>query len=352
MLRVRDFGVSALDLSDAAAPADSDRDGPGTPRASAVIDARDVLHRFEAKVALDGVSLAVEAGEIRALLGPNGAGKTTLLRILAGLVFPTAGHIRIGGLDPSANPLALRRRVGLIPAGDRSFYLRLSGFENLVFFGRLHGMRRKRAAARAGELLARVGLAEAGHRRVNAYSHGMQKRLSVARALLIDPAVLLVDEATHDLDPEGARRVRTLVQEIAGTGAAVIWATQRVEEVRGFVDGVTLLHEGRVRFAGSVADFLAHSVPQRYLLRVRNGRVRRELKPALQQALAGLGAIEAVGDPKAESYLLALAEGAVLGDAIASLSRADFKVIACREERSEIEDAFLEFTKPSGEISP
>jgi ABC-type multidrug transport system ATPase subunit len=106
-------------------------------------------------------------------------------------------------------------------------------------------------------VLAAVGLTDAARRRVATYSHGMQKRLSIARALLTQPAVLLVDEATHDLDPEGAQRVRGLVAERAAAGAAVVWATQRVDEIGDFAHRVTLLSGGRVRFTGSVGELLA-----------------------------------------------------------------------------------------------
>src|SRR5439155_16951566 len=106
-----------------------------------------------------------------------------------------------------------------------------SGLENLVFFGRLHGLRRRAALERAREVLEQVGLQDVATRVVYSYSHSMQKRLSVARSLLTDPEVLFVDEATHDLDPEGALRIRELVSDVAARGAAVVWATQRIEEI-------------------------------------------------------------------------------------------------------------------------
>ena len=117
-----------------------------------------------------------------------------------------------------------------------------------------------------------MGLEDSARVRVGVYSHGMQKRLAVARALLVDPAVLLVDEATHDLDPEAAENVRSLVRDLAGRGTAIIWTTQRVDEVRGFADSVTLLARGRTRFAGTVAQLMAHAFPRRYLLRLADVR--------------------------------------------------------------------------------
>jgi ABC-2 type transport system ATP-binding protein len=226
-------------------------------RPTPALEVRGLRRAFDRRLALDGVDLVVPGGEIHALLGPNGAGKTTLLRTISGLVAPTEGSVSVLGVDVTAGTRARRGQVGLVPSGDRTFYLRISGFENLVFFARLQGLPRRKAFARAQEVLAAVGLADAGRRRVATYSHGMQKRLSIARALLTEPEVLLVDEATHDLDPEGADRVRSLVAERADAGTAVVWATQRVEEINGFADRVTLVSRGRVRFTGSVVELLA-----------------------------------------------------------------------------------------------
>jgi ABC-2 type transport system ATP-binding protein len=290
--------------------------------------------------ALDGVSLEVCPGEVHALLGPNGAGKTTLLRLLTGLVTPTGGRVAVLG----ANVGARHRRdgVGYVPSGDRSFYERLSGEENLLFFGRLHGLGKRAARARARELLGQVGLADAAARPVAAYSHGMQKRLSVARALLGSPAVLLVDEATHDLDPVNAARVRGLVSRLADQGSGVLWATQRIEEIRGFADRATLLVDGRVRFAGAVAALLAQAESRRYVLRLGGNRRLSELQEVLGPA-ARLAALAETGH-----VALELRDGAVLGDVVSMLAAAGARVHDCRRERAEAEDAFLALSSRAG----
>jgi ABC-type multidrug transport system ATPase subunit len=305
-----------------------------------VVEVRGVGRRFGDTVALDGLDLAVEPGGIHALLGPNGAGKTTLLRTLAGLLAPSEGSVSVLGVDMGATRRA-RQLVGLVPSGDRTFYLRISGLENLVFFGRLHGYRRRDAVERGKEALEAVGLGDAANRPVGLYSHGMQKRLSVARALLTEPRVLLVDEATHDLDPEGARRVKRLVAAFAGNGVAVVWATQRLEEIRGFAGEVTLLDEGRVRFQGSVEDLARNAVPRRYILQIRNaGTLNGRLAPALR----GIASLVPAGDPGEEHFLLELVDGAVLGDAFSALARERAEIVACRNETSELEEAFLALT--------
>jgi ABC-2 type transport system ATP-binding protein len=308
------------------------------------VEIRELRRRFGDKQALDGVSLTVAHGEIHALLGPNGAGKTTLLRIMTGLVEPDSGEIRVMGkpLDEIGDR-RYRAMLGLVPSGDRSLYLRISGYENMLFFARLHGLSKRAAKVRANELIAAVGLEDAAHKTVGIYSHGMQKRLSVARALLGDPVVLFVDEATHDLDPEGARRVQDLVVDAAARGAAVIWTTQRLEEVRGFADAVTLIDHGAVRFSGSVPQLLAVATPRRYLLQIdaANAPSHAGVLEIANAAVRDSASLLASTDEDPNHYLLVLSDDAVLGDVLAALHLAGLPIQSCTEERSGLEHAFM-----------
>jgi ABC-type multidrug transport system ATPase subunit len=292
---------------------------------------RDVVCRFGDKTALDGVDLAIAPGEVHALLGPNGAGKTTLIRVLSGLVNPEQGTVSTNG------------RVGLVPSGDRSFYLRISNLENLIFFARMYGLRLRQARARAREALDAVGLADVGNRPVGRCSHGMQKRLSMARALMVDPEVLLVDEATHDLDPEGARRVRALVRGLADQGTAVLWTTQRVDEVPHFADSVTLLFQGRVVFTGSPAQLAATTPSDRYLIQVR--RCDARMPPSLAALQLAVGPDATITSTNDSGYfVLAPRDPHGLGVAVARLVNGGFDVITCRQAGSEMEEAFLALT--------
>jgi ABC-type multidrug transport system ATPase subunit len=320
---------------------DPSEDGRGRPQLVVVpaVDVGDLQRRFGAVEALRGVSLEVEAGEVHGILGPNGAGKTTLMRILCGVVEPSGGYAYV--LDRRAGrSRELREQIGLVPSGDRSFYLRVSGLENLIFFARMHGIRRRAARLRAMELLDAVGLTDAAHRPVNTYSHGMQKRLSFARALLHAPAVLLVDEATHDLDPVAAEQVRALTIACARAGAAVLWATQRIEELSGFADRVTVLDRGAVRFAGTVSELAAVGGGGRHLIGL--GPRTTAALPALDAALGTLGRLERASD--AGHALIALSPGVSLGDALSALIAAGAEVTSCRDERPAIERAFLSLT--------
>ena len=157
--------------------------------------------------------------------------------------------------------------------------------------------------------------------------------------------MLLVDEATHDLDPEAAENVRGLVRDLADRGTAVIWTTQRVDEVGGFAGSVTLLARGRTRFSGTVAELMAHALPRRYLLRLADVRGNSgPPSPALEAGLASLGSISQTGDDAAH-YLMSLEDGVTLGDALARIRAAGFQLLSCRDERSEVEEAFLALTR-------
>jgi ABC-2 type transport system ATP-binding protein len=303
------------------------------------VEIDDLRRSFGAVEALRGVSLEVAAGEIHGILGPNGAGKTTLMRILCGLVDPSSGDAYV--LDRRAGRTReLRALIGFVPSGDRSFYLRISGLENVVFFARMHGLRRRAARERAAELLDAVGLADAARRPVHTYSHGMQKRLSFARALLHAPDVLLVDEATHDLDPVGAEQVRELTRDCARRGAAVLWATQRLEELSGFADRVTVLDRGAVCFAGTVSALAAAGGGDRHVIGF--GPRTTAALPALDAALGTLARLQPASDPS--HALLALSPGVSLGTALAALTAAGADVTSCRDERPPMERAFFAVT--------
>jgi ABC-type multidrug transport system ATPase subunit len=316
-------------------------DGEARPAHGALpaIEVDELRRSFGAVEALRGVSLEVRGGDIHAVLGPNGAGKTTLMRILCGLVDPSAGSAYV--MDRrTGGPPSTRKSIGLVPSGDRSFYLRLSGFDNLVFFGRINGLRHRAARVRAAEVLEAVSLTDAGRRPVSTYSHGMQKRLAFARALLHDPAVLLVDEATHDLDPAAAAQVRALTTERAQSGTAVLWATQRIEELAGFAERVTVLDRGVVCFEGTVAALAAEGGGDRHVVGL-GPRTTTDLA-AMSAALSGIGKIQPASD--AGHVLLTLAPGVSLGAALSALTAAGAEVTSCRDERPPIERAFLAVT--------
>ncbi|MCL6451386.1 MAG: ABC transporter ATP-binding protein [Acetobacteraceae bacterium] len=199
--------------------------------------------------ALSDVSFEARAGEVFGILGPNGAGKTTLMKILANLIIPTSGEVLIAGRR--LHPRAQARWVGLSTGEDRSFYYRLSGWQNLEFFGSLRSLGRARLRQRIEWCLEAVGLEGASHVKFMKYSTGMRKRLNIARALLHDPPILLLDEPTASLDPVSARRVRDLIRDLKGQGKTILMATHNLAEAESACDRVGILSSGRLLAVGT-----------------------------------------------------------------------------------------------------
>jgi ABC-2 type transport system ATP-binding protein len=201
-------------------------------------------------VALEEVSFSVSAGEIVCVMGPNGAGKSTLARILGGLLLPSSGAARVAGIDVrTGGGSAFRRRVAFVVGDERSFHYRVSGRMNLHYFAALHGQPAREARRRASALLERVGLADAADRRYSEYSRGMRQRLALARGLLADPEVLLLDEPTLGLDPRGARDMRLFLRDevIRKPRRTAIVCSNDPSEARALADRVLFLDRGRLR---------------------------------------------------------------------------------------------------------
>lgn len=207
-----------------------------------VVEARGLGKVYGRQRALAGVDLTLRAGEATALLGPNGAGKSTLVGILATLVSPSTGEVRYGGSTAGGDD-ELRGAIGVI-AHESLCYGDLSGRENLVFFARLYGV--ADARARADELLARVGLVDAGERAARTYSRGMLQRLAVARALVHRPRLLLADEPFTGLDRAGVALLSELLAEERARGCILVVVTHDFDAVAALIDRVVVLSRGRV----------------------------------------------------------------------------------------------------------
>jgi len=204
--------------------------------------------------ALDRVDLSVQRGQVFGLLGPNGAGKTTLIKILCTLILPTAGHALVNGYDLGQEQ-AIKSSVGLVTGDERSFSWRLSGRDNLIFFGRLHGLGRQQAARRADELLEQVGLTDAANRPFQMYSAGMKQRLAIARALLHAPTLLFMDEPTRSLDPNATRQLHRLIRElVVQRKITVFLSTHRLDEASTWCDRIAILDHGRLRACGTLDE--------------------------------------------------------------------------------------------------
>src|SRR5918911_4868147 len=208
--------------------------------------------------ALRDVSFDVREGEIFGLIGRNGAGKTTLTKIVATLVQPTAGTVTVHGLDSVRAEERVRALVGLASAEERTFYWRLTVAENLLFFARLHGLTDAAARARIGELLELFELTALARKRFGTLSTGNKQRMTVARALLNRPPVLLLDEPTRSLDPLAAARMRALITQLAATEkVTVLLTSHNLAEVEQLCARIAIISRGRIRALDTPAHLRA-----------------------------------------------------------------------------------------------
>jgi len=216
-----------------------------------VISARAVVRTFGDTRAVDGLDLEIPPGSVTVLLGPNGAGKTTVVRLLTGALARDSGDLTVFGIEPSGRDgTDVRRRCGVVPARP-ALYDRLSGYDNLRYAGELFEVGADTLADRIAHAAARFGIEDALDRRVGAYSTGMRARLALARAVLHEPDLLLLDEPTAGLDPESARAVLGLIDELAEQGKAVVMCTHLLLEAEGLADHVVVLDRGTTLVSGS-----------------------------------------------------------------------------------------------------
>ena len=199
--------------------------------------------------ALRDVSFDVNTGEVFGLIGRNGAGKTTLTKIVATLVQPTTGSVSVRGHDSVSHDEHVRREIGLSTAEERSFYWRLTGEQNLMFFARLHGLSDRTAKQRIEALFARLELEEVARRRFGELSTGNKQRLAAARAMLSNPPVLLLDEPTRSLDPLAAARMRELIRSLAQQDPpiTILFTSHNLSEVETLCERVAIISRGRIR---------------------------------------------------------------------------------------------------------
>jgi ABC-2 type transport system ATP-binding protein len=238
-----------------------------------------LFHKPQYTKALSHVSLTVPKGQIMGLLGPNGAGKTTLIKILATLVSPDEGTGEIAGYPLTGPTSRICEKIGLVGTNDRSFYWRLTGLENLNFFAALYNLSGAIKRKRIEQVLELTGMQERANFKFMAYSAGQKQRLSIARALLSKPDILLLDEATASLDPIATRKLldftkKTLVQKENKT---IIWCTHNLHEADEICDNLTILHHGQVLHSGS-KQFISKLLKQRVPYSFTVSHIHDELK--------------------------------------------------------------------------
>jgi ABC-2 type transport system ATP-binding protein len=214
-----------------------------------------IIHQKKKEIiALNGVNLSIQTGELFGLLGPNGAGKTTITRILSTILLPTSGTARVFGLDVVKSAGQIRPRIGLVFGGERGLYWRISGRDNLQYFANLYKMEPDISKKRIPEMLELVGMTERANERVETYSRGMKQRLHIARGLLHDPEVLFLDEPTMGLDPVAAREMRAVILGLKQAGKTIFLTSHYMFEVDALCDRVAVIHQGKILTEGTPAS--------------------------------------------------------------------------------------------------
>jgi ABC-2 type transport system ATP-binding protein len=241
----------------------------------------------ETAVAVERVSFNIHEGEIFGLLGPNGAGKTTTIRMLATLLQPTSGMARINGYEVTAQPNLVRQNLGAVLTGERSIYWKLTGRENLEYFAALYHLPPAVAKRRVAELLERLGLASRADENVEGYSSGMKQRIAIAKALLANPPVVLLDEPTIGLDPQSARNLRELIAEIKQEGRTILLTTHYMEEADQLCDRVGIIDLGRIIALDTPAN-LKRSIKQLDVMQLEV----EQFDPSLAAAIEELPGVE------------------------------------------------------------
>ena len=297
--------------------------------------------------AVDGISFAVERGEVFGLLGPNGAGKTTTIGVLTTRVLPTSGGASVAGVDVAADPVTARSRLSVVPQRpnlDRA----LTARQNLVFHAAYHGIGRAERNRRADALLEQLGLGDRGKDKVDNYSGGMAQRLLIARALMHAPQVIFLDEPTTGLDPQARLFVWDRVRELRDSGVTVVLTTHDMDEAATLTDRVAIMDHGRL-LALDTPLALTRSLPGSATLDVDVERAEDDSDDAVLAALAGLAAaerVEPVADAsglRARIYLSGDA-AALVGPVSEALTARRARLTGVRIGEPSLEDVFLSLT--------
>ncbi len=307
-----------------------DTSGAAAAPEISVLKTNALTKRFGTRVAVNGLDLDVHRGDIYGFLGPNGAGKSTTIRMVLSLIRPSAGTVRLFGKDVAEDRSVLAHVGGLVEKPD--FYLYLTGRKNLEIVSALYGHVDTR---RIDEVLEIVGLADRGGDRVKAYSHGMKQRLGIAQALLPNPDLLILDEPTNGLDPQGMKEVRELILRLnREQGMTIFLSSHLLNEIEQVATRMCILHQGDLVVQGAVAELLSRE----------SISVRISAEPA-ERALDVLAAMPAVSGAEIRGdEIVCTIPNDALADANAALHEAGIRVASFAPRRS-LEDYFLSITE-------
>jgi len=289
--------------------------------------------------ALKGVSLEIKPGEIFGLLGPNGAGKTTLIKCLTTLLLPTSGRAVVNGYELTKQDNAIRATVGCMLMGERGLYWKLSGRENLVFFGALYHLRPAARQQRADEIIERLNLGEIADRAVETYSSGQKMKLAFAKALINDAPLLILDEPTNTLDLPSAHELRAVVRDLNRQGKTVIYTTHIMSEAETLCNRVAIVDRGEVLALGTV-DNLKASLGREAVIRIE-GVISTEASQAVGRLPGVSRAVAAATNGHSQLTVVAQDQAATLPRVIETLAAYKAVMQKITPEEVTLEDVFI-----------
>jgi ABC-2 type transport system ATP-binding protein len=309
----------------------------------AVIVARRLTKLYGDFPAVSNLDLTIRAGEVFGLLGPNGAGKTTTVLMLLGLTEPSRGVVRVVGMDPTREPLAVKRHVGYLP-DNVGFYGGMTGRENLRYTARLNGLPRTEAEARIDELLGEVRLLDAADNKAETYSRGMRQRLGIADALVKNPSVLILDEPTIAIDPAGVEELLALLKRlVAERNLTVLLSSHILGQVQGVCDRVGFFSAGRLVAAGTLEE-LARGTDRTIQLEVGVDGDPSAIDP-VARALPGVRAVEP--SPENDRYRVVTSTDDVAGPLATALAAAGLPLVHLRRRGADLQELYRRFV-PEG----
>jgi ABC-2 type transport system ATP-binding protein len=302
-----------------------------------VIETKDLTKKYEDFVAVDGLNLSVEQGVVFGLLGPNGAGKTTTILMLLGLTEPTKGRVRVLGLDPARKSLSVKARVGYIP-DTVGFYDELTARENLVYIARLNGLSHDEAYRRIDEAVERVNLGDVIDHPVATFSRGMRQRLGVADVLIKQPQLIIMDEPTQGLDPEGAHAFLSMIRTLRAEDITILLSSHLLHQVQAVCDRVGLFHQGRMVLEGTVVDLARQVLGMVYRIIVEAEGAPGAIKTALE-AIPGVARVRQV---EGKTFHIE-AEHDLRAEAAATVIKAGGKLLKLDVEMQSLDDIYTHY---------
>jgi ABC-2 type transport system ATP-binding protein len=305
---------------------------------SAFIETTNLTKRYRDTVAVNELNLKVEQGEIFGFLGPNGAGKTTTILMLLGLTEPTGGHVSVCDFDPTHRPLEVKKRVGYLPESP-GFYEDMTGFENLFYIARLNRIPEVETQRRTIEVLEQVGLAEDGHRMVREFSRGMKQRLGIAEVLVKEPQLVILDEPTLGIDPDGVTRILELIKGLnCSRGLTVLLCSHQLHQVQQICHQIGIIVKGKMIVQGTTDQLGKAILKERqwnFLLEV-DGKADK-----LETELSSLAGVDKV-EERSGRWLLRCTRD-VRAELVSLVTKMGLSLLQLRSEDPTLEEIYLKY---------